>query len=499
MSLTAEIHYNSASMNPERAQDRLARENLLAASARAAEGPLTEDGQDVLPAVCGVSIVLLAVLNTGTLGTVSFVAQSLCLLFGLLRIVQRSFLGLLAPSAVFFIGGAAYSIPIGLVVVAAGFVFDQRDLGESVIGNGAQLMLLAYGCAMTGYGVRQITGPRYARVPLWMQASSVEADGLVGLSLLVAGCAAIGLLLVLVGGPSALLNSPYGERYLLLEGLGPLAVGFQVVLIGAVVSTATMLRHQRTRAAVTAAAVALTVLVGWMFVSGSRNSVFQLSMGMVGVLQASGRGVRGWVLLTVGSAAMLGGLLYGTVRGSANVADSFASAAEVAQRLNPANQEFGAAAATVGEIVAAVPTAEPYQWGATIPRALGVLVPRAIWPGRPESLPEWYVRRFYPDVAAVGGGYAFSTVAEAWLNFGIWGVVVGFALLGALIGAGETYIAPRTAPWPICIYASLLPWLFAFSRLDSGTMLKSVGVNVLAVLLVAFVSGRVLVRVRRLA
>ncbi len=458
---------------------------------------LTADPRDALPALLGTAIVALALFNEGALSAASFAMQAACLLVGVLRIVHRSSLGLLAPSAIFFIGGALYSIPVGLAVVAAGFVFDQRGLGDSVIGDGAQLILLAYGCALAGYGVRAVFGRQHARAPLWMQATSAEADGAIGWGLLAVGSAAIASLLVLVGGPSALLNSPYGERYLLLEGLGPLAVGLQVVLIGALVSTATMLRHHRPRAAALSGGAALCVLVGWMLVSGSRTTVFQSLMGFAGVVQASGRGVRTWVLIVFGGVSMMAGMVFGTLRGNTTASDAFTNTAEVVQRLNPANQEFGAAAATVGEIVVAVPSSEPYHWGATLPRAFGVLVPRAIWPGRPESLPAWYVRRFYPDIAAVGGGYAFSPVAEAWLNFGLAGVVVGFALIGAIIGAGEVYLAPGMAPWPICIYAALLPWLFSFARLDSATMLKSIGINVLAVLAAAFVAGRVLVRVRR--
>ncbi len=444
---------------------------------------------ELAPAIAGLVVLANHAAVDGRLSPTSVAVAGTALVLGTAALSRRSPLGLLGPAAIFFVGGLLYSLPSGIAIATAGELYDERALGDSVIGRGTMIVFVAYGAALVGAG---LAPGRRRNLPLWLRASAMRADLSVGTSAMAVGVLAMLLLLSAVGGAGALAAVNYGERYLLLDGLGPLVVGFQVLIVGTLVTVATLLHHNRVRAALVASLIGLLVLGWWTAISGSRTSTFQLSVGLLGLLQASGRRIRAPVLLLVGVVAMVAGFFFGAVRGGAELGSILGDPASIAMRLNPSNQEFGTAVATTGDIASAVPAAEPYHLGATIPRSLGVLVPRALWPERPESLPEWYVRRFYPNVAEIGGGYAFSPVAEAWLNFGMAGVVMSFLAIGALLRAAECRLTAPMPPWAACLVAALLPWLFVFARLDSATMLKSIGVNVVAVLLAAFAAGRLL-------
>lgn len=73
-----------------------------------------------------------------------------------------------------------------------------------------------------------------------------------------------------------------------------------------------------------------------------------------------------------------------------------------------------------------VPADEPYRFGGTYLGTLGNLAPSFLLPGlRFESLPAWFKDRYAPTSTT---GYGFGMEAEAYLNFGLLGPVLVFAL-----------------------------------------------------------------------
>lgn len=67
---------------------------------------------------------------------------------------------------------------------------------------------------------------------------------------------------------------------------------------------------------------------------------------------------------------------------------------------------------------------------------LGALVPQQIAPFTKVDRADWYVNRFFPEYAAMGGGLAFGTIAEVvltggWISAALRGLAVG-CLLAAL-------------------------------------------------------------------
>lgn len=87
--------------------------------------------------------------------------------------------------------------------------------------------------------------------------------------------------------------------------------------------------------------------------------------------------------------------------------------------------------------------------------ALAILMPLALAPDRPQSLAQSFAAEYYPEVAARGGGTAFSLVGEAWWNLGSLGPL----LVGWLVGSLLAGLADRSARRPDGAAARLLPWV----------------------------------------
>lgn len=66
-----------------------------------------------------------------------------------------------------------------------------------------------------------------------------------------------------------------------------------------------------------------------------------------------------------------------------------------------------------------------YAYGATILAGLTVVVPRSIWPNKPQSVIELYTAIYYPALAAKGGTYVPNLYAEMLWNFGVTGGLFG--------------------------------------------------------------------------
>ncbi|WP_432834226.1 O-antigen polysaccharide polymerase Wzy [Dactylosporangium sp. CA-092794] len=111
-----------------------------------------------------------------------------------------------------------------------------------------------------------------------------------------------------------------------------------------------------------------------------------------------------------------------------------------------------------------VPSAEPFQHGLSYLHALLNLVP-----GQPqEPLSQWLVDRYAPGSSS---GYGFSLTGEAYLNFGLLGIPVLFALLTLV----HRWLANRIDRAPVYAYGSLLftvAWMYGF-RGESASLLKT--------------------------
>ncbi|MFN7918891.1 MAG: hypothetical protein U0Q16_02270 [Bryobacteraceae bacterium] len=88
----------------------------------------------------------------------------------------------------------------------------------------------------------------------------------------------------------------------------------------------------------------------------------------------------------------------------------------------------------VGAAVTFLAATGEYARGETLWTAALGLIPRAIWPDKPQSggSGDW-VSRFTGITFAQGTSVGIGPVLELYANFTTWGVVIGFAILGLLL------------------------------------------------------------------
>lgn len=120
----------------------------------------------------------------------------------------------------------------------------------------------------------------------------------------------------------------------------------------------------------------------------------------------------------------------------------------------------------VGAAVHYVPSLKDYAYGETLYMALVALVPRALWPEKPVTagsmgMVSAYTGMIFPDGTSVGIGQAM----EFYVNFGVAGVIIGFALFGMMIRSIDLKVAtglvsadwPKTVTWFLVGCSALQP------------------------------------------
>lgn len=119
--------------------------------------------------------------------------------------------------------------------------------------------------------------------------------------------------------------------------------------------------------------------------------------------------------------------------------------------------------------------APPDLWyGSSYIRALQEAVPFLSRTGLTlgENPSNWRMQHFYPAVAAAGGGYGFSPVAEGYLNFGISGIVLQLFLYGYIAGWLFRVCLSSGRMWGILIWAGALPTcMFMVMRINFSSVI----------------------------
>lgn len=75
-----------------------------------------------------------------------------------------------------------------------------------------------------------------------------------------------------------------------------------------------------------------------------------------------------------------------------------------------------------------------YSYGKTYLQSLVLWVPKAIWPNRPLDAPQSFAKTHIKNWKP-GQGLGYSPLAEAYLNFGVFGAFIHFLLFGFIWGA----------------------------------------------------------------
>lgn len=301
---------------------------------------------------------------------------------------------------------------------------------------------------------------------------------------------AIGSLLVLVGlglyatyarqvGFAALTDrEDYALKYLLGRGLGPLQLGMPIMIVGCLWIEASALARS-TKNLFLPVAVGICV---WSvaFISVRTNAVV-LVVGYLSILARRRnfqlRSIRPWMV--AGALLLYAGLesfalLRGVYRGDfAQALTRLEAQGELVFAAAVGGSELSHPFITAGEVLREREAGE--LAGQSIVDGVAACLPRGLYPDRPLYLSEQFVRSNYADLAARGGGAAFSLVAEAWLDFGS---ILGPLAFGLAMGLLLAWCERRRESVPDGILARLLPYFVFYvamqHRNEFGTLFKQV-------------------------
>lgn len=167
---------------------------------------------------------------------------------------------------------------------------------------------------------------------------------------------------------------------------------------------------------------------------------------------------------------------------NADVIRESAKTATMAEAFRTMGQTGG----LLGEVIRLVPTEDPYRYGMTYVDAFLGSIPNIggkirgsrrhavassdfLQDSRFATLPpaDWLTYRLMPEKYGTGEGVGFTSIGEAYLNFGYAGVVVFFVLLGFLVGRLDSADLKSSA-W-LLLFACLSYWHLARTVRDEFT------------------------------
>lgn len=90
-------------------------------------------------------------------------------------------------------------------------------------------------------------------------------------------------------------------------------------------------------------------------------------------------------------------------------------------------------AGPMGVTILTVKKDAPLLWGKTYLDSLSLFIPRALWPDRPLDIAESFAKSVMQHWKP-GQGMGFGPIAEAYMNFGLWGAFIPFLGFGLLWG-----------------------------------------------------------------
>ena len=88
-------------------------------------------------------------------------------------------------------------------------------------------------------------------------------------------------------------------------------------------------------------------------------------------------------------------------------------------------------------------------------------------PTAEQNLSQWFVDTRFPEFAKTGGGFGFSMIAEAYLNFGWIGTPIVLATLGFLYTKFIRWASRTDSPLKIATVASFMSFFLLFTRGES--------------------------------
>jgi hypothetical protein len=116
------------------------------------------------------------------------------------------------------------------------------------------------------------------------------------------------------------------------------------------------------------------------------------------------------------------------------------------------------------------------------------LVPQQLLPFEKTNASLWYLDRYWPEVAAAGGGMAFGVVSEAIVGHGWYELIWRGVLVGFVFGCVHRYLASRRIGYVgLLFYVWMFVWSYQTIRATTFHLVQAVVYTLLAPLIVVWV------------
>jgi oligosaccharide repeat unit polymerase len=137
--------------------------------------------------------------------------------------------------------------------------------------------------------------------------------------------------------------------------------------------------------------------------------------------------------------------------------------------------EMGNSMNTISYSLELVPLIRGFDYGLSYFFGVLTVIPNIYWELHPSIarglLANWLVWQVDPSFASKGGGYGFSFIAEAYVNFG-WLGCLFLAFLGFLLGKMTVWSEQTNRYARIAMVASFLSFFLLYARGESGSIIR---------------------------
>jgi len=138
--------------------------------------------------------------------------------------------------------------------------------------------------------------------------------------------------------------------------------------------------------------------------------------------------------------------------------------------------EMGSSIITVSNTIDLVPSSRDFELGASYFFAMLTIVPN-IWGGLHPSMrygnpSSWITWAVTPEFAERGGGLGYSFIAEAYLNFGVFGGLLLLGFMGFIVGWISVVSLKTKNLTTILFITSFLAFLLKYARADMYSILR---------------------------